>query len=392
MQPKRQLVVRFGIPVENEILFTFSCERNSMTVIDRYVLKGFLSTLIFSVAALCVIFLIVDLMESLDGFIDHKAPASAIVSYYLYYLPQIIKLIFPIAMLLASLFSVGRLSGNNEVTAMKSSGMSVYRLLLPIALISLALSGLQLYFNGWVVPHAQTKMLTVDRAYLGKAKNRTETQVFNVAFRDSPLRNVLMNSYNDESHYGVHLCVEDFSSTNAPRIVRRLDADSFFWDSTKNVWIAENVYTRNVSTSDSVITRFSARDTVQLVMPHEAIMGLQRSADEMNLNEYKEFIDLQERGGKDVRMKRIDYFGQYAFPFANLIVVLFGVPFASVKRRGGVAGEIAAAMIVTFSYLVFTKLSQSLGFELDLPAIVVGWSANIIFGCIALVNVWRVRT
>ncbi|MFM8178123.1 MAG: LptF/LptG family permease [Candidatus Kapaibacterium sp.] len=363
-----------------------------MNVIDRYVLTGFIATLVFSVAALCVIFLVVDLMESLDGFLDHNAPVSAIATYYVYYLPQIIKLIFPIAMLMASLFSVGRLAGNNEITAMKSSGMSVYRLLLPIAAVSLMLSGAQLYFNGWIVPHAQTKMLGVDRAYLGKAKHRTETQVFNVAFRDSPLRNVLMNSYNDESRRGVRLCVEDYADVRTPRIVRRLDAEGFCWDEERAVWIVENAYIRTVTDGDSVRTRHASTDTLRLLMPHEAIVGLQRSVDEMSLDEYKEHIDLQERGGKDVRMKRIDYFGQFAFPFANLIVVLFGVPFASVKRRGGVAGEIAAAMIVTFSYLVFTKLSQSLGFELELPAAAVGWSANIIFAAIAIANLWRVRT
>ncbi|MFN9776677.1 MAG: LptF/LptG family permease [Candidatus Kapaibacterium sp.] len=363
-----------------------------MNVLDRYILKGFLSTLVFSIAALCVIFLVVDLMESLDGFLDHRAPASAIASYYVYYLPQIIKLIFPIAMLLASLFSVGRLAGNHEVTAMKSAGMSVYRLLLPIAVVSLLLSFSQLYFNGWVVPYAQTKMLRVDREYLGKAKNRTETQVFNVAFRDTPLRNVLMNSYNDESQRGVQLCIEEYTDLQSPRITRRLDAESFYWDSVNTTWVAENAYVRTINASGAVGIRYAAKETVQLSMPHQAIVGLQRSADEMNLREYREFIDVQERGGKDVRMKRIDYYGQFAFPFANLVVVLFGVPFASVKRRGGVAGEIAAAMIVTFSYLVFTKLSQSLGFELELPAAVVGWSANMIFTVIAVANLWRLRT
>jgi lipopolysaccharide export system permease protein len=156
--------------------------------------------------------------------------------------------------------------------------------------------------------------------------------------------------------------------------------------------VAENAYVRTINASGAVGIRYAAKETVQLSMPHQAIVGLQRSADEMNLREYREFIDVQERGGKDVRMKRIDYYGQFAFPFANLVVVLFGVPFASVKRRGGVAGEIAAAMIVTFSYLVFTKLSQSLGFELELPAAVVGWSANMIFTVIALANLWRLRT
>ena len=198
-----------------------------MTLLDRYILRAFLSTLVFSMMALCVIFLVVDLMESLDGFLDHRAPASAIIRYYTFYLPQIIKLITPIAMLLASLFAIGRLSSANEITAMKSAGKSIYRLLLPVAAVSLLLSLWQLYFNGWIVPHAQTKMLAVDREYLGKAKNHTETQVFNVAFRDSPQRNVLMNSYNDESRRGVGLSIEEYSDVLHPRILRRIDAASF---------------------------------------------------------------------------------------------------------------------------------------------------------------------
>ena len=363
-----------------------------MTLLDRYILRAFLSTLVFSIMALCVIFLVVDLMESLDGFLDHRAPASAIIRYYTFYLPQIIKLITPIAMLLASLFAIGRLSSANEITAMKSAGKSIYRLLLPVAAVSLLLSLWQLYFNGWIVPHAQTKMLAVDREYLGKAKNHTETQVFNVAFRDSPQRNVLMNSYNDESRRGVGLSIEEYSDVLHPRILRRIDAASFVWDSVSAAWRIENGFVRSIDSAGSIRSCSFVTDTMHLSMPHEAIVGMQRAADEMNLTEYRQYIDLQEAGGKDVRMKRIDYYGQFAFPFANLIVVLFGVPFASVRRRGGVAGEIAAAMVVTFSYLVFTKLSQSLGFELDIPPLLVGWSANIIFAGIALANLWRVRT
>ena len=112
----------------------------------------------------------------------------------------------------------------------------------------------------------------------------------------------------------------------------------------------------------------------------------------MNLDEIREYISLLERGGKDVRMKRIDYFGQYAFPFANFIVVFFAIPFASVRKKSGIAVEIATAMIVSFAYLVFTKISQSIGFELNLQPVMIAWSANVVFFIIGILNVLRTKT
>ncbi len=363
-----------------------------MNKIDRYVLKSFVQTLLFAVIALCVIFLVVNLMESLDGFLDHKATAQAIAQYYLYFLPQIIKLIFPIAMLMASLFAIGKHSGANEITAMKTSGMSLYRLMTPIVILSALISFGQLYFNGWVVPRATTKMLAIDRKYLGKGGAVTETQVYNLYFRDTPLRNVVMSSYDEIQRSGAMMTVEDYAQEQQPRVLRRLDARLFRWDSTQSCWLLSQVFERSIDAKGEVSVNWHEQDTVRLLMSHSSIVSLQRTTDEMTLDELREYIAVLERGGKDVRMKRIDYFGQYAFPFADLIVVLFGVPFASIRKKGGIAVEIATAMTVSFVYLVFTKISQSLGFELNLSPISVAWSANALFLLVALANLYRTRT
>ncbi len=363
-----------------------------MNKLDRYLLRSFVQTLVFSVVALCVIFVVVNLMESLDGFLDHKASAFAIASYYFYFLPQIIKLIFPIAMLMASLFAIGRHSGANEITAMKTAGLSLYRLMLPIVIVSTLLSIAQLGFNGWVVPRATTKMLELDRRFLGKGGSESPTQLYNLYFRDNPLRNVIMNSYDETRKSGAMIAVEDYSSEKHPRITRRVDAKLFHWDSLQQCWSLSDGYRRSVSTAGDISVAPFVNDTIHLQMSHASIMRLQRTTDEMTLPELAEYISILERGGKDVRMKRIDYFGQYAFPFADLIVVLFGVPFASIRKKGGIAVQIATAMIVSFVYLVFTKISQSMGFELNLSPQIVAWSANGLFLLIALVNLRITKT
>ena len=90
---------------------------------------------------------------------------------------------------------------------------------------------------------------------------------------------------------------------------------------------------------------------------HEQLIKLKKDYDEMTFVELKEYIELLQLGGKDVSLQLINYHSELAFPFANIIIILFGVPFASIKRKGGMAVQIAAALVVSFMYLIFTKIS-----------------------------------
>ncbi|MFC1693412.1 LptF/LptG family permease, partial [Candidatus Latescibacterota bacterium] len=95
-----------------------------MRKLSKYILKEFLSFLMYGIIAFAVIFILVDLVDNLDNFIDNKVRISLIVLYYIFNLPFIIVLTFPVAMLLSTMFSLGRLSSDNELTAMKASGVS----------------------------------------------------------------------------------------------------------------------------------------------------------------------------------------------------------------------------------------------------------------------------
>ena len=149
-----------------------------MTLLDRYIIRQFLATFLFSILALCIIFLIVNIMETLDKFIDQHISIELITTYYLSFLPEIIKLLTPIAMLMAALFSIGKLSNLNEITAMKSGGMSLYRLMFPLFIVSLCITGAHLYFNGWIVPASNAKKLSIERNEL--KKQTISSTLFNV--------------------------------------------------------------------------------------------------------------------------------------------------------------------------------------------------------------------
>ncbi|MFN8358457.1 MAG: LptF/LptG family permease [Candidatus Kapaibacterium sp.] len=357
-----------------------------MNILDRYILRQFVMTLMFSVFALCTIFLVVNLLESLEIFLDKKVAFGIIAEYYLHFFPEILKLLMPIAALMASLFAIGKLSNSNEITAMKSGGLSLYRMLVPLVLFSIALSLGQLYFNGWIVPESNARKARIDRQYLQRGSENTT--IYNLYFRDEPLRNVMMQYYDGLKKSGTNVIVEEYSSEKSPRLLRRTEAATITWDSASSQWKATDMVRREYTPS-GILYLHSAGGAVHCNLTHAQIMELQRSPNEMNFDELHSYINLIAKGGKDVRSQMIDYYGQYAFPFANVIVVLFGVPFASVRKKSGLAVNIAAAMIISFCYLAFTKIGQSLGSSLDVHAAVIGWMPNAIFLVVAIGNILR---
>ncbi len=359
-----------------------------MNIIDRYIVKQFISTLFFALIALCIIFLIVNLMENLEEFLREKLEFGIIAKYYLSLFPEILKILTPIAMLLAVLFTFGKLSNVNEITAMKTGGLSLYRMMIPMVLLSLLISGGQLVFNGWVVPEANRTKLEIEKVYLKKSGKASS--IYDLYLKDTPLKNIIMSYYNPERKEGSTVAIEEFSSRMHPRLSRRIEAQKMRWDSTGK-WKLLNGITR-VFYDDSISVEVFDTTFITLNTQHYQIEKLKKDPEEMTLPEYEEYIELLKRGGKDVTKHVIDYHGMIAFPFANFIVVLFGVPFASVKKKGGIAIQIAAAMIIAFAYLIFTEIGKTIGYTMELEPILSAWMSNIIFLVLGIIVVFRART
>jgi lipopolysaccharide export system permease protein len=368
-----------------------------MKKLDGYMLRQITATFLFSIVGLCVIFVVVHLLENLDGFLDKKTPPRAIALFYMNYLPEIIKLITPVAMLLSSLFTIGRLSNTNEITAMKAGGMSVYRIMLPLLLFGVAVSGGQIYFNGWIVPKANQYKAEIERKFL--QKGRLETSLYNIYLRDAPLRNVMIRFYDDVSKTGNYLSIEEYSSEQHPRLTRRVDAQTFRFDTVQSRWrlmqAMEHRFFTAPSGADTLTARVINDYPAELHIKPRELFQLQRGTEELTFPELREYINLSERGGKDVRQQRIEYYGQYALPFANFIVTLFGVlPLAAAagQRKSGLALEIASAMIIAFLYMACVKIGQSLALASPLPPMIGAWLANGIFFIVGLVLALRMRT
>ncbi len=360
-----------------------------MKLIDSYILKQFIWTFVFAQLALSVIFVIIDLMSNLDRFLDQNATWTIIAKYYLYYIPEILKLMTPVSTLLSTLFTVGRMSTLNEITAIKSGGISLYRIMLPFIVISLLISFSHLYFNGWVVPGANQKKYAISHKYL--SRTHAGGPIYNLYLREEPRTNLIMQYYDSDMKSGSRVAVEYFSSEKAPRLIRRLEANTIRWNEDKQSWTLIQVIERNYEGINILTKKYDSLH-LKLNITDSKIGKLKLSPDEMTYDELAQFIEILRSGGRNVTQLMIEYHGNYAFPFANFIVILFGVPFASVKRKGGIAIQIGAALVISFFYILFLKVSQPIAQSLSIEPILAGWTANVIFFLAGLIVIFKTKT
>ncbi|HLP17155.1 MAG TPA: LPS export ABC transporter permease LptG [Bacteroidota bacterium] len=358
-----------------------------MKILDRYILKKFLLGALFGLIAFVSLFVVIDLMENLGDFLDHNVDTPIIIRYYLAFMPEIVKLMMPVAVLLSCLFTTGKLASQNELTAMKSGGLSMYRYMTPLLIVALFISLASVYFNGWIVPSANQYKSSISQKYLQRG---SETAMrINIYLQDGPKRIVYINRYDGTLNLGSRVSIEEFSDTSLISLERRYDAQQIVWDSTANRWELRSGVERTFTGTTQIVNNFSELPFNALrFLPSDLVKKTDRP-DEMDYFELRHFIEQQQRSGNDVSRWMVDFYSKVSFPFASVIVVLFGVPFSFGKRRSGLALQFGISLAVCFIYLAFMKISQVFGYNGDLNPLLTAWLANLLFASAGVINIIR---
>jgi lipopolysaccharide export system permease protein len=360
-----------------------------MKLIDRYIITMFSSHFFFALIAIIMIFIIIDVMENVDGFIDRGAQIPTVVMYYIYFIPEMIKSMIPVAMLLSSLFTTGKLSNQNELVAMKAGGMSLYRFMLPFLGIGVVVTLLSVYFNGWIVPHANKAKYQIEREHLSGAA--ADAGRYNLYIQDSPLRFISIGYFDENRNTVSRVSIHEFSDTNFSILRRRYDAARMEWDAENRHWFLADGIKREFLGPQERLSKFDLLRMDELYFNPADIARKQLQPDEMDYYELRDFIRNQRRAGQQTARWELDYYSKIAFPFASIIVILFGVPFSAQKRRGGLALQFAIGVLITFLYIAFMTITESLAQSGQYNTIFMAWLPNMLFLGAGLVNLIRVR-
>ncbi len=364
-----------------------------MKLIDRYIVKQFLLATLVSLAAFIVLFIAIDMMEKLDKFIDRKVPFMMVVDYYVNFTPQMISLVMPISLLLASLFTTGKMSQQSEIVALRSAGVSLYRFMLPFIIMGTLFSLSFIYFNGWMLPRANGRVSAIQRKY-DLPGNTSLGMQSNLHMQEGVGEIVTIGNFLPDVARADRVSIYFFDPNNPIRLYRRVDAPQMKWDSTKKTWLLNNATERTFTTDSSkqALRVLSEQESfIRFTFSPTELKERQLKYEELTNPQLEKRIELAKSAGMDTSHDEVDYHSKYAMAFTSFIVVLFGVPFASQKKRGGLALEFAIAIGIAFAYLAFTKVSQTFGYTGSVDPIFTAWLANILFFLISIIVVARVQ-
>ncbi|MBI4553103.1 MAG: LptF/LptG family permease [Candidatus Latescibacteria bacterium] len=357
-----------------------------MRLLSRYVLRQFFAAMGLSLLAFVMIFVVVDLIQRLDKFLDHAVAPSLIALYYLNFLPYIIVLTIPVSLLLASLFTVGQLAKYGELTAMKASGVSLYRIFIPVLGMSV-LVGLLVFVAGeWVVPASNQRKERINKVYVEQQGLEEHTQREHVYVRGEGGRQYALTQYDGRQRRASGVLVVEFQDGAIVGVIR---AERMDWDG--NRWLLRRGTVRRFQPGGGLVA-FQSFETLPRPDWNERpddFLKEQKGPQEMNYGELKRYIQLVQRSGGDVQGYLVDLYLKFSFPCANAIIVLFGVAIASHIRKSGAAVGFALSIGICFIYWGMIRIAQALGHAGTLSPLVGAWGPNVVFGLLGLFLLFR---
>jgi len=376
-----------------------------MKLLDRYILRQFLSTYVFVVALLLAVITVIDLTEKTDKYAKAQLGFIEILGYYGNFLPWIAGLITPITVFIATVYVTAKMAGHTEIVAILSSGVSFRRLLLPYFIGAALIAGVSFWLNGWIIPNSNKSRLAFELEYL---KPKTNSSFRNIHMQVSKNVFLYLQSYNSNSDKGYQFTLERFKNR---KLIEKLTAKRIEWDTTKNKWTLYDWEVAQINdifepTSQATDTAQSADsptnpplntkvakeelksgkaplDTTLAIHPNEFDNDY-RKYDGLTLTELNKYIKtLKSRGSAGIDVYEVEKYTRFASPFSIFILTFMGVIVSSRKSRGGTGAQIALGFALSFVFILFFMMFRTFAEAGSLPPAISVWIPAIIFGAIS---------
>lgn len=355
--------------------------------LDRYVFSEFWKIFVMTALGFPVLIVVIDLTDNLDKYLNRQLPQSQIALSYLYFIPDSMFLVMPAAVLFATVFSIGALTRHSEITAAKASGISFYRLTLPIYVGAIFASGLAAGL-GELVPITNARRAEL----LEEKKFRPGSDRYNFAFAAERGRVYKISSLNAEKGRLEGLEIErKGKGADYPTYV--LIADEGHWSTRRGWSLAKGAL--HVIPSDTLTDITFVFDSLHDRSMSEApleLMATPRAPQEMGYGDLSRYIAALERSGGDANELRVERALKLAVPITCIIIALFGAPLATSTQRGGAAYGIGISLATTVIFLMLIQLTKAVGGKGIISPEVAAWTPNAVFAIIGLVMLARVRT
>jgi len=346
-----------------------------VSILGRYLVRTHLGMIVTCLGAFVAIYLVVDFLERFGKFSRAGAPLTAILLYFLCKIPEIISQTMPMAVLMGTILAIGTLSKNSEITAMRSSGISLVQIGRPLLATAALISIMLLLQQEFITPAANEKLRYIDQVVVQKKGKGAFFRQNNIWHRDD---NLILQAklFNPETATLSGITVWEVDQSLRP--VARLDAATAV--PAAGGWQLQEM-TRSVFAQPGGVT-VSGKSTefVKLDLVAADLKVVAKSAEDMGFRALLRYCNTISESGYDATRYLTLLHAKISLPFAALIMAFLGIPFALKDNRSGGAGiGIGISIGIGFSYFIINALLLSLGQAGALPPYVAAWAANLLF-------------
>jgi len=352
-------------------------------LLDKYILKKFIGTFVFTILVITVIAVAIDTSEKADDFVKSGMNTWGLIkNYYIGFVPFIMSMIFPLMVFIAVIYFTSKMAGRSEFIAIMAGGVRYNRMLRPYLVGSILLAGIFWMASQTWVPKANQIRTDFQAVYVdgNSSYNADPYRTNNYYLRVDPMTFVGFRYYDTSNKSASSFFLQKIRDN---KVYYNLRAEVIRWDTAKKNWKLLNVIERNIDGLKETVKKI---DTMQInlnVQPRE----LRRDdylKDKLTTEELKQFIRMEEiRGSEGLNTFKVERYHRDATPFSVIIMTMIGAIVSSRKIRGGSGLHLAFGIITAAIFVVMDKFSVTFSTKGNLTPILAAWLPNIVFSGIA---------
>ena len=348
-----------------------------MKIIDKYIIKQYLTTFFVMFGLFIPIGIMVDFAEKIDKFRENEVPGDLIISYYIDFVWYFGSQLYPVFLFLAVIFFTSRLANNTEITAILSSGLSFQRFTKPFFISASIIVSFALFSGMFIVPKSNLNFNEFISEYVKSEEKRNTSRLFK---QINVNEYIYVSSYDPSRKRGINFTLENFDGNE---LKHKISATTIRWDD--SIFRLTNYLKRTIINDQEILNKVTRKDTI-LDFDIDDLAPLNYVAETLNFFELNELIRYERRAGSPlinshllVRHKR------YTIPLSCFILTLIAISVSSFKKRGGTGANLAIGVSLGFLFIFLDKIFSVLVIKSNFSPALASWGILIVFLTIALI-------
>jgi len=353
-----------------------------MKILDRYIFREMAGPFVIGVVGFIMVMAVDLLFTMADLIINKGVPLWAVLKLLIYKLPSIMVMTFPVSTLFATAMALGRLGKDNEIAALRTSGISLFRIACPILVIGIVVSLASFFVNEKIVPHANFVSSNIIRQIIYKQPLPDVKD--NIFFKDAYNRYYYVKHVDLKRKTMENIMVYEVTDERFPRLILAQQAsfEGRIWHLTKG--IIHNY-------DEQGYLKYEAGFSDLKLNVADDVLGFSqdKTAQDMDSNELKNIINVLGKGGAQTNVYQTELLMKYSVPLTCFVFALIGIPFSLPSPRSGRTWGLLVTIVFMFTFYVFASVFRSLGKGGLLPPVVAAFTPQLGFIIIGAVMLCR---